>query len=178
MKKEELKEFIEGTIIPNKIKGITATMLKEVLLEVADSLGEGGEGGGGGYAIFCNFDNNVLNSDDYKDNPAAGIAASNLLTPEQLEHNKQCFEKIIAEINSGKPMPLINIDCNPKTLTNDLASWDDMHMFGPIMMGYLINNVNGDGFEGVLQVEYPYIAGLFTNAEIIFTKEGYVTALI
>ena len=100
MKKEELKEFIEGTIIPNKIKGITATMLKEVLLEVADSLGEGG---GGGYAIFCNFDDNVLNSDDYKDNLAAGIVASNLLTPEQLEHNKQCFEKIIAEINSGKP---------------------------------------------------------------------------
>ena len=45
MKKEELKEFIEGTIIPNKIKGITATMLKEVLLEVADSLGEGSGGG-------------------------------------------------------------------------------------------------------------------------------------
>lgn len=119
MKKEELKEFIEGTIIPNKIKGITATMLKEVLLEIADSLGEGS---GGGYAIFCNFDKNVLTSDDYKDDPAAGIVASNLLTPEQLEHNKQCFEKIIAEINSGKPMPLINIDSNPKVLVNDPIS--------------------------------------------------------
>lgn len=172
MKKEELKEFIEGTIIPNKIKGITATMLKEVLLEVADSLGEGG--GGGGYAIFCNFDKEVLTSDDYKDNLAAGIAASNLLTPEQLEHNKQRFEKIIAEINSGKPMPSINVDINPKALTDDPTSWDDMHMFGTIALGYLINNVNGDIFEGVLQVEYPYIIGGISNKEVIFTKEGYV----
>lgn len=172
MKKEELKEFIEGTIIPNKIKGITATMLKEVLLEIADSLGEGS--GGGSYAIFCNFDKNVLTSDDYKDNFAAGIVASNLLTPEQLEHNKQCFEKIIAEINSGKPMPLINVDFNPKVLGNNSLSWDDMHMFGTIALGYLINNVNGDIFEGVLQVEYPYIIGTFASAEIIFTKEGYV----
>lgn len=46
------------------------------------------------------------------------------------------------------------------------------------MMGNLINNVNGDIFEGVLQVEYPYISGVFANAEIIFTKEGYVTVLI
>ena len=175
MKKEELKEFIEGTIIPNKIKGITATMLKEVLLEVADSLGEGG---GGGYAIFCSFDKNILTSDDYKDNFAAGIVASNLLTPEQLEHNKQCFEKIIAEINSGKPMPLINIDFNPKALTNDPISWDDTHTFGTIALGYLINNVNGDIFEGVLQVEYPYIIGMFASKEIIFTKEGYVIVLI
>lgn len=171
MKKEELKEFIEGTIIPNKIKGITATMLKEVLLEVADSLGEGS---GGGYAIFCNYDVEVLTSGDYKDNIAAGIVASNLLTPEQLEHNKQCFEKIIAEINSGKPMPLINVDFNPKALTNDPISWDDAHAFGPIATGYLINNVNGDIFGGGLQVEYPYIIGMLANMDIIFTKEGYV----
>lgn len=175
MKKEELKEFIEGTIIPNKIKGITATMLKEVLLEVADSLGEGG---GGGYAIFCNYDKEVLTSDDYKDNPAAGIVASNLLTPEQLEHNKQCFEKIIAEINSGKPIPLINIDFNPKVLADETLSWDNMHMFSSIVMGYLVNNVNGDVFGGALQVEYPYIVGMLASEEIIFTKEGYVTVLI
>lgn len=175
MKKEELKEFIEGTIIPNKIKGITATMLKEVLLEVADSLGEGG---GGGYAIFCNYDKEVFTSDDYKDNPAAGIVASNLLTPEQLEHNKQCFEKIIAEINSGKPMPLINIDFNPKVLADETLSWDNMHMFSSIVMGYLVNNVNGDVLGGELQVEYPYIVGMLASEEIIFTKEGYVTVLI
>lgn len=174
MEKEELKEFIEGTIIPNKIKGITATMLKEVLLEIADSLGEGG--GGSGYAIFCNCDTEVFNN-DYKDDIAAGIVASNLLTPEQLEHNKQCFEKIIAEINSGKPMPLINIDFNPKALTDDPTSWDDMHIFGTIALGYLINNVSGDIFKE-LQVEYPYIIGMFASAEIIFTKEGYVTVLI
>lgn len=174
MKKEELKEFIEGTIIPNKIKGITATMLKEVLLEVADSLGEGGEGSGGGYAIFCNFDNNVLNSDDYKDNPAAGIVASNLLTPEQLEHNKQCFEKIIAEINSGKPMPSIQVDINPKVLGNNSLSCDDVRVFMPMLQGYLFNNVNGDILGGALQVEYPYILGGIPNKEVLFTKEGYV----
>lgn len=175
MKKEELKEFIEGTIIPNKIKGITATMLKEVLLEVADSLGEGG---GGGYAIFCNYDKEVITSGDYKDNPAAGIVASNLLTPEQLEHNKQCFEKIIAEINSGKPMPPIHVDINPKVVTSDPLYWDDMHLFGNLQ-GYLINNVNGDIFGGEFQVEYPYIIGgiLSLNLETIFTKEGYVIAI-
>lgn len=176
MKKEELKEFIEGTIIPNKIKGITATMLKEVLLEVADSLGEGG--GGGSYAIFCNCDTEVLNSDDYKDDFAAGIVASNLLTPEQLEHNKQCFEKIIAEINSGKPMPLIQVDINPKTLGNNSLSWDDIHVSIPILQGYLFNNVNGDILGGALQVEYPYILGGIPNKEVIFTKEGYVIVLI
>lgn len=175
MKKEELKEFIEGTIIPNKIKGITATMLKEVLLEVADSLGEGG---GGSYTIFCNCDVEVFNNDDYKDNPAAGIVASNLLTPEQLEHNKQCFEKIIAEINSGKPMPSIHVDINPKAFGNDSLSWDDVRVFTPIMQGYLVNSVNGDILGGKLQVEYPYIVGGILNVEIIFTKEGYVIAII
>lgn len=171
MKKEELKEFIEGTIIPNKIKGITATMLKEVLLEVADSLGEGG---GGGYTIFCHCDTKVLNSDDYKDDPAAGIAASNLLTPEQLEHNKQCFEKIIAEINSGKPMPSIQIDFHPKVLTNASISWNDVHVFMTILQGYLVNNVNGGIMGGDLQIGYPYIAGGISNMNILFTKEGYV----
>lgn len=175
MKKEELKEFIEGTIIPNKIKGITATMLKEVLLEVVDSLGEGG---GGGYAIFCNYDVEVLTSDDYKDNPAAGIVASNLLTPEQLEHNKQCFEKIIAEINSGKPMPFIHIDVNPKTIGLESFYWNDVRASFPLLEGFLINNVNGDVFEGELQVEYPFIAGSAFNVDIIFTKEGYVVVAI
>lgn len=177
MKKEELKEFIEGTIIPNKIKGITATMLKEVLLEVADSLGEG-SGGGGGYAIFCNYDTDVIANDDYKDNFAAAFAASNLLTPEQLEHNKQCFEKIIAEINSGKPMPNINVDINPKVFGNNSLSWDDMRVFIPILQGYLFNNVNGDILGGALQVEYPYILGGIPNKEVLFTKEGYVIVLI
>lgn len=177
MKKEELKEFIEGTIIPNKIKGITATMLKEVLLEVADSLGEG-NGGGGGYAIFCNFDKNVLTSDDYKDDPAAGIVASNLLTPEQLEHNKQCFEKIIAEINSGKPMPPIQVDINPSVLVNDPLSWGDIHVFGALQ-GYLINNVNGDILGMGELLEYPYIIGSFFtfNEDVLFTKEGYVIVI-
>lgn len=173
MKKEELKEFIEGTIIPNKIKGITATMLKEVLLEVADSLGEGG---GGGYAIFCNYDKEVLNSDAYKDNYAAGIVASNLLTPEQLEHNKQCFEKIIAEINSGKPMPLISMDINPKIFGSDFYDWNDIRVFSSILEGYLVNNVNGDICNGELQVGYPYILGGIPNMEVVFTKEGYVLA--
>ena len=149
-------------------------MLKEVLLEIADSLGEGG---GGGYAIFCNCDTEVFNNDDYKDGPAAGIVASKLLTPEQLEHNKQGFEKIIAEINSGKPMPSISVDISPKAF-DDSKSWDDIHAFSNVY-GYLIYNVNGDTSAGALEVEYPYIFGsVFYNKEILFTKEGYVTVLI
>lgn len=175
MEKEELKELIEGTIIPNKIKGITATMLKEVLLEVADSLGEGG---GGSYAIFCNYDTEVITNDDYKDDFAAGIVASNLLTPEQLEHNKQCFEKIMAEINSGKPMPLIQIDANPKVVGFESLYWNDTHVSISILEGFLVKNFNGDIFKGELQVEYPFIAGSAFNVEIIFTKEGYVITLI
>lgn len=175
MKKEELKEFIEGTIIPNKIKGITATMLKEVLLEVADSLGEGG--GGGGYAIFCNYDVEVLNSDDYKDDPAAGIVASNLLTPEQLEHNKQCFEKIIAEINSGKPMPSISIDISPNVFGASFP-WNTVHTTFPLE-AQLVISIEGDGAEMGDVIGYPYIwHRSYAPTEGFITKDGYCCIIL
>lgn len=166
MKKEELKEFIEGTIIPNKIKGITATMLKEVLLEVADSLGEGGEGGGG-YTFWCNFDAEIFNQPDFY----AGLVDSNLLTTEQLEHNKQCFDKIIEEVNNGKPMPFISADIMS---VSESGSGVDFRYNHPLLSAIVMDS-ESDVFAIGDFVGFPYIvsASVVWGQEGVITKDGY-----
>lgn len=163
MKKEELKEFIEGTIIPNKIKGITATMLKEVLLEVADSLGEGG---GGGYTFWCNYDTETLNQSDFY----AGLVDSNLLTTEQLEHNKQCFDKIIEEVNNGKPMPLASADI----MSVESGIGVDFRSNHPLLY-VIVTDSELDTFAIGDFVGFPYIAcsSVVNMGAGIITKDGY-----
>lgn len=109
MKKEELKELIEGVILPNGQKGISADMLKSVLLEVADSLGEGGEGGSGGagYTFFANCD---MGQAEGAGTMEETLELTNRLTPAELEHNRTMFAKIEEDVNNGKPMPIINFN--------------------------------------------------------------------
>jgi hypothetical protein len=107
MKKEELKELIEGIIVPNGQKGISADMLKSVLLEVADSLGEGGEGGSAGYTFFVNCD---MGQAEGAGTAEEALELTNRLTPAELEYNRTMFAKIEEDVNNGKPMPIININ--------------------------------------------------------------------
>lgn len=162
MKKEELKEFIEGTIIPNKIKGITATMLKEVLLEVADSLGEGS--GGGGYTFWCNYDTETFNQPDFY----AGLVDSNLLTTEQLEHNKQCFDKIIEEVNNGKPMPFASADI--MSVSESGSGRSNHPLLYVIVMDSELDIFAIGDFVG-----FPYImcSSVVYAGEGVITKDGY-----
>lgn len=167
MKKEELKELIEGIIIPNGQKGISADMLKSVLLEVADSLGEGGEGGSAGYTFFVNCDMGQI---DVTNITESTLESANLLTPEQLEHNRTMFAKITEDINNGKPIPIIDFNM-PIDFMEPGTGLDGMVALSAIMSVYVSSEEVRDSIG--LPIDFvPFIYAM-SEMGIIISPQGY-----
>lgn len=102
MNKQELIEAIEGTLASNGNKAITADALKALLLEVVDSIGEGGQGGGITLCIDFESDGN-------------GNITS-LLTPEQVAYNKAQIDILTKLHDEGKPIPPVSFLDNQSIL--------------------------------------------------------------
>lgn len=145
MNKQELIEAIEGTLAPNGNKAITADALKALLLEVVDSIGEGGHGGG--ITLQVSLDDNGNLS----------------VTPKQIAQNKKQLDILRQLHDKGEPTPPILIEA-PSTMEGMTVSqmlmsvfyiiWDTTEVETPEMLpeGLILPAVildeytlNGDG---------------------------------
>lgn len=92
--KEQLIEAIKATITPNNVKAITAESLANLLLEMADAIGQGGGGpsaGGAGVVFYVGS----INVDTFEATQ----------TPEQKAHNAEMFQ-IFANSPMGVPVSI------------------------------------------------------------------------
>ena len=90
MSKEELIEAINGTLISNEEKAITADALRNLLTDIVENSGSGG-GGGITFQVGVEIDEN-----------GSGVPA---LTPEQIAHNKEQIDILKQLHDEGKPTP-------------------------------------------------------------------------
>lgn len=107
MDKEQILEMIDGTFIPNNVKGITAQGVKNVLKEMVNFTPES-SGGGSGAIIFC-CGMPTLNDE--------GVPESFELTPEQQEQNVASYQAF-------------------KNATGPVVTGVDMSEFYSIMLGF------------------------------------------
>lgn len=96
MSKEELIEAINGTLISNEEKAITADALRNLLTDIVENSGSGGGGGGITFQIGIEIDEN-----------GDGVPA---LTPEQTAHNKEQIDILKQLHDEGKPTPPIAVE--------------------------------------------------------------------
>lgn len=92
--KEQLIEAIKATITPNNVKAITAESLANLLLEMADAIGEGGGGsstGGAGVVFYVGS----VNMETFE----------TMQTAEQKAHNAEMFQ-IFANSPMGVPVSI------------------------------------------------------------------------
>lgn len=108
MSKEELIEAINSTLISNEEKAITADALRNLLTDIVENSGEGGQGGG--ITLFVDF---------YMDENENVIS---LLTPEQVAHNKAQIDILTKLHDEGKPFPPIVSQANQTDLQGAEAS--------------------------------------------------------
>lgn len=87
MTKAEIIEAINATIVPNKEKAITAELLANLLIEMANATPEGGSGGGSG--VLTLILGNVGDGSD--------------LTEEDKANNAEIYNQYIA---SATPLPV------------------------------------------------------------------------
>lgn len=97
MSKEELIEAINGTLISNEEKAITADALRNLLTDIVEN---SGNGGGGGITFFYRVEQ------DENENFIS------ILTPEQIAHNKEQIDILRQLHNEGKPIPPIAFSTN------------------------------------------------------------------
>lgn len=94
MSKEELIEAINGTLISNEEKAITADALRNLLTDIVENSGSGG-GGGMTFQIGVEIDEN---------------GEVPVLTPEQIAHNKEQIDILKQLHDEGKPIPPIAME--------------------------------------------------------------------
>lgn len=103
MSKEELIEAINGTLISNEEKAITADALRNLLTDIVENSGSGdGSSGGGGISLFAHFKEET--------NEDGEQIITSLLTSEQIAHNKEQMEILTQLHEEGKPIPPISFD--------------------------------------------------------------------
>lgn len=94
MSKEELIEAINGTLISNEEKAITADALRNLLTDIVEN---SGSGGGGGMTFQISM----------------GISEAGeevFVTPEQIAHNKEQIDILKQLHDEGKPIPPIAME--------------------------------------------------------------------
>lgn len=85
----ELYDVIDGNIIENGEKAITAQSLKNTLYALADEIGKGGQGGGEFYTLAI-----------------ADLLGEEPLTEEQKAHNAELYRKIMeVDLTSAVSVP-------------------------------------------------------------------------
>lgn len=119
MSKEELIEAINGTLISNEEKAITADALRNLLTDIVENSGSGG-GGGITFQIDVEIDEN-----------GSGVP---VLTPEQIAHNKEQIDILKQLHDEGKPIPPIALEstnimqgvlCSQVIMYEVLVMWDN-----------------------------------------------------
>ena len=90
----ELYDVIDGNIIENGEKAITAQSLKNTLYALADRIGQGGGGVGGEYIDVRYTDKETMTD----------------LLPEAQEHNVGVYERMWTAIENGGAMPSLSIN--------------------------------------------------------------------
>lgn len=99
MSKEELIEAINGTLISNEEKAITADALRNLLTDIVENSGSGsGSGGGGGITFQISIETNENGN------------RVPTLTPEQIAHNKEQIDILKQLHDEGKPTPHIALE--------------------------------------------------------------------
>lgn len=101
MSKEELIEAINSTLISNEEKAITADALRNLLTDIVENSGQGGNsgnGGGGGITLQISLEPN----EDGGETPT--------VTPEQIAHNKEQIDILKQLHDEGKPIPPIALE--------------------------------------------------------------------
>jgi hypothetical protein len=94
MSKEELIEAVNGTLISNEEKAITADALRNLLTDIVEN---SGSSGGGGMTFQVGLE---INED--------GVNFT--VTPEQIAHNKEQIDILKQLHDEGKPTPPIAIE--------------------------------------------------------------------
>lgn len=100
MSKEELIEAINGTLISNEEKAITADALRNLLTDIVEN---GGNGGSGGITLQISMENDETGS------------AVLSVTPEQIAHNKEQIDILKQLHDEGKPTPPIALEATGLT---------------------------------------------------------------
>lgn len=96
MSKEELIEAINGTLISNEEKAITADALRNLLTDIVEN---SGNGGGGGMTFQIGIETDETGNDERI-----------TITPEQIAHNKKQIDILKQLHDEGKPIPPIAIE--------------------------------------------------------------------
>jgi hypothetical protein len=93
MSKEELIEAVNGTLISNEEKAITADALRNLLTDIVEN-----SGNGGGITFQVGFEINENGSETCT------------VTPEQIAHNKEQIDILKQLHDEGKPIPPIALE--------------------------------------------------------------------
>lgn len=101
MSKEELIEAINGTLISNEENAITADALRNLLTDIVENSGGGGQGGGITLQLSMEIDEN-------------GTSVP-VVTSEQIAHNKEQIDILKQLHDEGKPTPPIAIEMTDTT---------------------------------------------------------------
>ena len=146
MSKEELIEAINGTLISNEEKAITADALRNLLTDIVEN---SGNGGGGGITLQISME---------IDEDGSSVPA---VTQEQIAHNKKQIDILKQLHDEGKPTPPISLEAT--AITEGI-------MASQILMYFI--TVVWDIPEGVTPEELP--EGVITPAVLALMLDDYI----
>lgn len=148
MNKQELIEAIEATLVPNGNKAITADALRNLLIDIVENSGGGGQGGGITLQLSMEIDE-------------TGNVEVPTTTPEQIAHNKEQIDILKQLHDEGKPIPPIAVEVTGL-----------MEGITVSQIGMYIVSIVWDITEGVTPEDMP--EGLITPAIITLMLNGYI----